>query len=415
MPLNEGVQSRLTYKFYASGALVSNAEAVPATAPAATGGRLLRRVSSTMNLRKNTYRSNEIRQDRQIGDFRHGTRRAEGSITGEFSAATYFDFIEAAHRHTKVAALSDSNTEFTSVAADNATSTFTYAGGDPVAEGYRVGDIKRYGNLSEALNNNRNYTILGFSGTSNRVVTVSPAPTTMSADSAFTVTRPGVATFVPSSGHVSRLVAIEDHGEDVDISRLFTECRVTGYRMGLPAEGMATFEAMLMGRGMTVLTAGSAPFFTAPTAITSTGINAAVNGLVQVNGTTVGVVTGLDLSFAMAAEAPSVVGQVFPPEIFLGTADVTGTLTALFENSTLIGNFTAEDEISILVRCDATNAAAADSVSIYLPRIKFTAADVQRSGEGAQPISLPFQALRYLGAGIGIESTTIRIVDTAAT
>jgi hypothetical protein len=414
MALSEGVQSTLRFKAYASGALTANAEPVPATAPATSGGQLLRRVSHTLNLRKNTYRSAEIRGDRQVGDFRHGSRRVEGSISGEFSPATYFALLEAAMRGTKVAALADSNTEFTSVAADNSGSTFTFGGGDPVAEGYRVGDIIRFTNLSEALNNSRNFTITGMSGTNNRVVAVTPAPTTMGADTSFNVARPGVTCAVPASGHVSRLFAFEDYAEDLDESRLFTECRMSGFRINAAAEGMTTIELMAMGRGMTALATGASPFFTAPTAITSSGILAGANGLLRIGNTQVGVLTALDINYTMAAEAPSVLGQLFPPEIFLGTSDVTGTVTALFEDATLLNAFLNETESNILARFDATTDAATDAVSIYLPRLKFTGADVQRSGEGAQPITLPFQALRYLASGIGIEQTTIRIHDTAA-
>lgn len=415
MPLSEGVQSRLTYKFYASGALASNAEAVPATAPGASGGRLLRRVSHTLNLRKNTYRSNEIRPDRQTGDFRHGARRAEGSISGELSPGTYFDFQEAVLRGTKVASITDSNTEFTSVAFDNAASTSTFGGGDPVVEGYRVGDVIRFTNVSEAANNSRNFTIVAMGGTSNRTLTLNPPPTTMSADTSFTVTRPGAAVAIPASGHVSRLVAVEDHDEVNDLSRLFTELRATGFRLGLPAEGMATCETMLMGRNMQTLSGAAAPFFTAPTAITTTGIAAAVNGLIRVGGTTVGVITALEIAVAMEADAPGVVGQLFPPDILLGTSDVTGSITALLEDNVLLNNFINEDEISILVRLDAGAGAAPEAITIHLPRVKFTGGDVQRDGQGAQPIQLPFQALRFLGATAGVEQTTIRIHDTAAT
>jgi hypothetical protein len=416
MALSEGVQARLAYKFYASGVMASGSEPVAATAPGASGGQLLRRVSHSLNLRKNTYRSAEIRPDRQVGDFRHGGRRVEGSISGEFSPGTYFDFIEAAHRDTKVAALALSDTEFTSITSDSTTSSFTLTAGDPVSSGLRVGDVIRFTGLATAANNSRNFTITGFSGTSNRVIAVSPAPTTDAvADTAFSLARPGSATIVPASAHVSRLVAFEDHDEAIDASRLFTECRVAGYRIGMPAEGMATFETMVMGRNMQVLSGDSAPFFASPAAVTSTGIGAAANGLLMVGGTAIGVVTGIDLTFNMSAEAPSVVGQVFPPEIFLGTADVTGTINALFEDDVLIGNYLDEDEISVLVRVDAGGGDAPEAVCIYLPRIKFTGGDVQRQGEGAQPLSLPFQALRYQGSAAGVETTTIRIHDTAAT
>jgi hypothetical protein len=418
MALSEGVQSTLRYKFYSTGVMDAATEPAIATAPGASGGRLLRRVSTTLNLRKSTFASSEIREDRQIGDFRHGTRRVEGAISGEFSPGTYFDFIEASHRDTGTAAnLSTTQAAITSLAADATLSTLTFGGGDPVTIGFRVGDVIRLTNLTGAgvNNNNRNFTILGFGGTSNRTITVSPAPTTHTALTTVTVTRPGRTSIVPATGHVSRRVAVEDHATDLDLSRLFTECRLAGYRIGLPAEGMATFEAMLMGRGMQVLTGANAPFFTAPSAITSTGIAAAANGLIRVGGTTVGVVTGVEINFGMEAEAPAVVGQLFPPEIFLGTANVSGTITALFDDEVFLNNYLNEDEISVLVRTDAGGGAAPEAVSFFLPRIKFTGGDVQRSGQGAQPISLPFQALRFLGSTAGVDQTTIRIHDTAAT
>ena len=48
-------------------------------------------------------------------------------------------------------------------------------------------------------------------------------------------------------------------------------------------------------------------------------------------------------------------------------------------------------------------------------RLKLGGADVQTSGEGAVTVALPFQALKYTGSTAGVESTTVRIVDTAAT
>lgn len=415
MPLSEGVQASLRYKFYASGAMNAAAEPALSSEPGASGGRVLRRVSHTLNPRKNTYRSNEVRDDRQVADFRHGSRRVEGSISGDWSPATYFDFIEASHRDTKVASITDGNAEFTSVVSDNATSTFTFAGGNPVTEGYRVGDVIRFTNLAAVANNGRNFTITGFSGTNNRVVAVSPAPVTDAvADTSFSVTRPGAATIIPASGHVSRRVLIEDYDASLDVSRVFTECRVAGYRLGL-SDGMSSFETMLMGRSMQVLTGASAPFLTAPATVTTTASSAAPNGLIMVGGSVVGVVTGLEIALDLSPDAPSVIGQLFVPEIFLGTANVTGTVTALMDSEVLTNNFLNEDEISILCRADSGGGAAPDTMTVYLPRIKFTGADLQRQGEGAQTLNLSFQAMRYLGAAPGIDQTTIRIFDSAAT
>ena len=414
MPLAEGLQASIRYKAYSSGTMTPNAQAVLSSDPGNTGGQVLRRVGTTLNLRKDVYRSAEIRTDRQIVDMRHGARRVEGNISGELSPATYFPLIEAAHRHTASAALADDASTLTSVAADNATSKFTFGGGDPVAEGYRIGDVIRFTGLSEAANNSVNFLITGIGGTSNRELTVYPAPTTMAADTAFDVSRPGKASFVPATGHVSRKFLFEVYNEDVDLSRLFKECRITGYRLSLPATGMATVEVMVMGRDMDVMSAGSAPFFASPTAASTTGCLAAVNGALYVSGTKVGVVTSMDIDFSMSAEAQAVVGQNFVPEIMLGAARVTGNVTVMLENQTLLDAFTAETEASILSLLEAGTTQPSDAVGIYLPRVKFGQADIQTSGEGAQLVQMSFEALRYVGNAAGVETTTIRVHDTAA-
>lgn len=415
MTIAEGVSVRVAYKAYVSGTMTSNAEADTASAPGASGGQILRRVASTLDLNKDTYESAEIRSDRQVADFRHGMRRVAGAISGEVSPGTYFPLIEAVNRDTATASLTLDESGLTSCAADNATSKFTFAGGDPVALGLRVGDIIRFTDLSDAENNARNFTALAFGGTSNREVTVTPAPDTMAADTAFTLTRPGKATLVPTTGHVRRLFAFEHYHEDLDITRLFTECRVHGYRLSLPATGMSTIEIPVMGRNMQVLTAGDSPYFSGPTAAGTTGIAAAVNGVLLVGGTPVGVVTGVEINAEVAASMPAVVGQNFGPDIILGRFRVSGQVTALFESAALIESFIDEDELALLVRLDATSAANTDAISIYLPRIKFGGGNVPAQGEGEQVVTLPFTALLYGGAAAGVPVTTIRIHDTAAT
>ena len=413
MSLGEGVSCRIAYKAYSTGAIQSNAQPVSATDPAATGGQILRRVSSTLSLTKDTYQSAERRTDRQIGDYRHGVKRVTGSINGELSPGTYWDFLEAALRGTETAALADSNTEFTSVAADNATSKFTFAGGDPVSEGYRIGMVICFTNLSEALNNSKNFVITGFGGASNREVTVYPAPTTMGADTTFNIVSVGKRVIAPASAHVSRKFAIEHYFSDLDIYELFTECRVGGMNFNLPATGMATVEIPMMGRDMETGSAGSAPFFTTPTDVAGTGILAAVNGLIRVQGVNQGVITGAQLNINLNPESPPVVGQSFVPEIFLGRTEVSGQLTAFFEDLTLVNYFRNETEISVLLYLLASTDNAADAMTIFLPKVKLGNAQAGVEGEGGVPITMPFQALRF-GSTPGVDQTTIAVCDTAA-
>ncbi len=415
MSLAEGVQATVAYKAYATGAITANTKATSSSDPAASGGQFLRRVSSSLKLQKDTYKSNEIRQDRQITDFRHGFARVSGSISGEYSPATYFDFIEASCRGTKASAVTASQTDFTSVSASASGSTFTFAAGDAVTKGFRVGMTIRFANLSVSANNATNYVITSITG-SQRVLGVLPAPTDMSADSSFTVASIGKSINVPSSSFVSRKFAFEHDFTDIDFSHLFTECRIGGFSIKLPATGLATIDIPVMGRYMETYAAGTAPFFTSPTAAGTTGIFAAVNGLLQVGGTTVGVVTGLDINMNLNPSAQAVVGQNFPPEIFLGPADVSGTLTAMLQDNTLVNDFVNETEISILAYLTTTSAVNSPANTIFLPRIKVGDAPVAVTGDGAQFLTIPFQALKSTAteATTGIAATTIQVCDTEA-
>lgn len=416
MSLAEGVSARIAYKFYSDATITPGVEPAPGTDPGSSGAQVLRRVGSTLSLGKDTFQSAEIRSDRQIADFRHGVRRVQGNVSGELSPLTYNDFFEAALRGTwSASAISKTESEFTSAAADNATSKFTFAGGDPVAEGYRVGMVVRFTSLSDADNNGKNFLILAFGGSSNREMTVYPAPDTHSADTAFTIASVGRLLVAPSTGHVSRKVAIEIYNEDVDVARLFTEGRVGGFSLQLPATGMSTIDFDVMARNMQVYEAGAAPFFTTPGAPTTTGILAAVNGLLRIGGETVAVVTSASMQLQLSPSGEPVVGSNLVPEIFLGRVNVTGEMTAFFQNPDLIEDFINETEIEFLGYLTTTSAPNSPAMAFYLPRIKLGGANLATQGEGGQSITLPFQALKYEGAAPGIEQTTIQIFDTQQT
>jgi len=131
MPLAEGVSARISYKYYTNPVITPGVPAISATDPGPTGGQILRRVASTLAFTKDTYQSNEIRSDRQVADFRHGVRRVAGNVSGELSPLTYSDFFRASLRSSWVAAVTASNTDFTTMVADRTTSTLTFSGGNP--------------------------------------------------------------------------------------------------------------------------------------------------------------------------------------------------------------------------------------------------------------------------------------------
>jgi hypothetical protein len=410
--LQENVGVRLSYKAYASGAITANTEEDTASAPGASSAQQLRRVASTLNLRKNTYQSNEIRTDRQIADFRHGPHRVEGEISGELSPGTYWDFMEAVFRGTEAAVITKGPSHFTSIAATNGSSKFTAGGSTWAAQGFRVGDIIQFTGLSDSDNNSKNFQITALSTVD---ATVSPAPDTMTADTSFSVATVGKKIVIPvtDTDFVKRKFAFEHYHADVDVTQLFTECRMTNMRLNIPASGMATCSFGVLGRSMEVLTAGDSPYFSSPTAANTNGITAAVNGKIIFQGTAVGVITGVDINFNMEATAPEVVGQNFPPEIFLGVSNVTGNISYLFQDSTFLAAFNDETEVELLLNLTTTSAASSPIIGLAMTRVKLGSADAPLQGQAGIPGTSSFQAL-LKGSATGYDNTTIAIMDSAA-
>jgi hypothetical protein len=254
MALQENVGVRLAYKAYPSGSFTANTQEDTGSQPGALSAQQLRRVTSTLSLEKDTYESNEIRTDRQRSDWRHGVKRVRGDIGGELSPATYWDLMEAVMRGTEVSSFSKTNSDFTSMAADNTTSKFTVGGSTWAAQGFMVGDIIRQSTLSESSNNDTNFQIYSLNGVD---AFVTPAPTTMGADTSFTVTRIGKKLTIPTSSHTKRKFAFEHYFEDIGIAELFTECRVHRMALSLPATGLTTITFGVTGRDAVVLDGSS--------------------------------------------------------------------------------------------------------------------------------------------------------------
>lgn len=229
----------------------------------------------------------------------------------------------------------------------------------------------------------------------------------------FTCTLLGRRLFVPNSSQVSRKCLVEHFYEDLDVSRIFKECRVGSVAVGLQPDQATTINFGLVGRDAEILTGAAAPFFASPTAETTTSVISSVGGLIMANGLVLGVMTGMNFNVDLSPDAPSVIGQNFPPAVFLGKFALSGTLTALFESVTLLNYFMNETEFSILGYFTSSSAVNAPAMSFFMPRVKASGAQLPLQGDTGQVITMPFTALRAVAAA-GIEPTTLQIVDTAA-
>ena len=372
-----------------------------------TGGQTLRRVSSTFNLTKETYQSEEIRTDYQLVDFRHGVRAVEGSISGELSAGTYADFLASALARNWTAA-TPSALGSTTIASVGGTYTITRTTGSWLTDTVRVGNVIRLTGFATA-NNNANLLVIALTATVATVVAlnnVKLTPETVASGGTYKVQ--GKTTYAPTTGHTDDSYTFEEWYADIGQSEVTVGNKVNTVGIALPATGLTTVDLSFMGQDLAKR--GTSQFFTNPTAQNSNGIFAAVNGALIVNGAPVALVTGANFNINRNMTSEAVVGSNIKPEIYEGRIIVDGDFTTLYQDGTFAGYFDNETEISLVVALTANSLPNSEFMSFTIPRLKLST-DTKDDGEKGIVSSNSFQALKGNGAN-GFEATTLMIQDS---
>lgn len=372
-----------------------------------TGGQTIRRVSSTFNLTKETYQSEEIRTDYQLVDFRHGVRAVEGSLSGELSAGTYADFLASALARNWTAA-TPSALGSTTIASVGGTYTITRTTGSWLTDAVRVGSVIRLTGFATA-NNDANLLIIALTATVATVValnSVALTPETVASGGAFTAT--GKTTYAPTTGHTDDSYTFEEWYADIGQSEVTVGNKVNTVGIALPATGLTTIDLAFMGQDLKQR--GTSQFFTSPTTQNTNGIFAAVNGALIVNGAPVALVTGANFNINRNMTSEAVVGSNIRPEIYEGRIIVDGDFTTLFQDGTFAGYFDEETEISLVVALTANSLPNSEFMSFTIPRLKLST-DTKDDGEKGIVSSNSFQALKGTGAN-GFEATTLMIQDS---
>lgn len=385
------------------------------TLPTASGAQLLRRVDASFNLTKDTYESNEIRPDLQTADMRHGVRRVSGKLNGELSPGSYAAYLGAVLKRDFAAVSALTGLSLT-VAGTGPTYTITRGSGSFLTSGLKIGQVVRLTAGSFAAGNlNKNLFIVDMTATVLTVIVLNGTALTAEGPIATaTITVPGKTTYVPTSGHTDKSYSVEEWNSEISRSETYAGCKFTKASFQLPPSGMATIGLDVVGKDL-----GQAPastrYFTSPTAVSSSGVVAAVNGVLRIGGVTMATVTGLNFDVDAAFSGDPVVGSNVVPTQFAGRVKVTGQFTAYFSDGVLPAAFYDETELGIQVALTTTNDAAAEFLSFSLSRVKVGGAD-KSDGEGGVVRTFPFTALLNSAGGTGTahEASTIAIQDSLA-
>lgn len=113
-------------------------------------------------------------------------------------------------------------------------------------------------------------------------------------------------------------------------------------------------------------------------------------GELRSNGELMAVVTGLDLTLDNGIQPQFVIFQRDAPFVSWGNSNVTGTMTAFFQNAALIREFLDETPAALRFTLGKSGD---NQYTFVLPRIRYTGAENNMDADGPLSISMPFSAM----------------------
>lgn len=405
MAIAEGSTSYFAYK----------KETTPNTEESGSGGTILRRVTGTLDLVKAEVTSQEKRTDFQEQNVNHGSRSVNWAVNGEMFGGDYEDFLAAAVRRDFTAVTTISASAGDGFTISSGVLTRAAGGGESfITDGLYEGLVVRFTNLTTAGNNNRNFRITAMTATTLTLLAVDGGAAVADSTSSETATLviPGKLSFVPSTSHTSDTFTIEKHETKTDSSHVGRGCKVGVTEISVQPDQPVGLSFSGIGIDRTSYETGSAPVLTSPTAA---GTGAAMSqgiGFVRVGGSSVGCITGLNMTIDNGLSGQPVVFDNTSCDIFYGRAmQVTGQFQMLKDGITVSDYFDDETEVTLDFFIEAPGSAPRAFINIYLKRVKLLSA-TEDDPDGPTVLTFDFRALKPATA-TGVNTTTIMLQDSS--
>lgn len=379
----------------------------------AAGAKLLRRTSADFNSTRESYQSSEIRTDQQVADFRLGTKSTDGSLSGELSPGSYTELIQAVLAKDFVAGGTTASASITISAPSAGLYTLTRAAGSFLTDGFKTGEVVRLtgAGLSPA-NVGNNLLVVNVAALVLTVRLLSATALVAEGPIAtVAVASVGKETLMPLTGHTDDSFSIEEWYSDIAQSEVHTGVKVGTWGVSVPATGLVTTDFTMMGKGLALT--GTSQYFTSPTALSTTGIVAAVNGAVIINGsTTAACITSFDFSADRSMEPSQCIGSESAEAIFTGTQTVTGNVSLYWESGEIRDLFENETATTLVLALATGEEKTAGVMTFVLPKVKFSSFSKSDTDLGIVATAA-FTAVLNDVTTAGLPASTLQVVDTS--
>lgn len=340
----------------------------------------IRHTGTTLGTTKTQITSEELYSDRGIRDERHGNKNIAGDIPAELSYGSFDDLIEAALGGTW------------SVAS----ATITAATISATASGNTIDDSgSGFGSFAVGMM----VKISGFAGTlSNngvaRVTVASAASLTLDglnltdevAGNSITIAEMDQL----KAGVTRRSFSILRDFTDLTNGRfqLFTGSAFNTLAMTTGLDAIVTTNFGLIGKLQT--SSASAPGGSTFNDPNTNEPFVAFDGCLSEGGDQSAIISAFDFTLDNGIEPKFNVCSDTTDEPGIGRTDITGNITAFFDNDTLLNKFLNETKSQITTFLTDS---AGNTFSVFFPEVLYNSGQPDIGGEANSPISLSFRAL----------------------
>lgn len=210
-------------------------------------------------------------------------------------------------------------------------------------------------------------------------------------------------------GTTPKYFTIEDRAEDITQYRLFTGMSVSSLAISIAPNQMVTGTFAMVGKDMTIsgssadatttVSSGNQPFDSYSGDIKIADASGTL-------GSALTVITSVELTIDNALNPTFVVGEDTTPQLEYGMANVSGTITAYFEDAALINRFLNETETQIEVSVD--DPTGSNPYTFFIPKAKINTGDVPVEGTASRIITM-----EYVGLYDSTEESNLTITRTS--
>ena len=190
-------------------------------------------------------------------------------------------------------------------------------------------------------------------------------------------------------GNTARSFAIEEGFGDIAQYRTFNGMTFNTLSMEVTPDALVQASFGLMGSGATAFSGTSID--STPTAVTKKDVFYHEGGTINEGGSPVAFITAINFELTNNLSGNYALGSTAYRSMSLGRAEVTGTVTALFESVALYNKFRNSTASSLSFILSAGS--PAETLTFTFPDVRYTSGTLQRGDTGPVLVELGFTAV----------------------